>query len=89
MGSTTTTMITALAGSIGWGPNAGGPGPWFGAVIPLLWLAVVALVVWLVARRGGGGRRDGMERARGLLAERYAQGELSTDEYRERLEQLH
>lgn len=83
----TRTTITALIGNAGWGPH-GGPGSWFGPVVPLLWLAVVALVVWLIVRRGRGGRRDGMERARGLLAERYANGELSTDEYRERLEQL-
>jgi uncharacterized membrane protein len=29
-----------------------------------------------------------MERARDILAERYARGELTVDEYRERLEQL-
>ena len=34
------------------------------------------------------GERSGVERARDGLAERYARGELSTDEYRERLEQL-
>lgn len=83
----TTTTITALMGSAGWGPH-GGPGPWIGPLVPLLWLAVIALVVWLIVRRGRGGRPDGIERARGVLAERYANGELSTDEYRERLGQL-
>jgi len=29
-----------------------------------------------------------VDRARDILAERYARGELTTDEYRERLEQL-
>ena len=32
--------------------------------------------------------RSGAERAREILAERYARGELSSDEYRERLEHL-
>ena len=33
-------------------------------------------------------KRSDVERARDVLAERYAGGELTTDEYRERLEQL-
>jgi putative membrane protein len=59
-----------------------GPGPLF----LLLWLAVIGAVVWLLVRR----RREpsGTERARDILAERYARGDLSGDEYRERLEQL-
>jgi uncharacterized membrane protein len=31
---------------------------------------------------------SGVERARGILAERYARGEIDGDEYRERLAQL-
>jgi Short C-terminal domain len=33
-------------------------------------------------------KRSDVERARDVLAERYARGELTTEEYRERLEQL-
>lgn len=61
------------------------------AVAPLmwaLWLAVIATVVWLVVRRTRTGERSGFERAREILAERFARGELSADEYRERLDQL-
>jgi putative membrane protein len=51
----------------------------------VLWLAVLGTLVWLVirARRNGG---DG--RAKEILAERYARGEISLDEYRERLGHL-
>jgi putative membrane protein len=65
-------------------------GHWW-AVAPLfwaLWLAVIATVVWLVIRRTRAGNRSGLERAREILAERFARGELSADEYRERLDQL-
>jgi putative membrane protein len=56
---------------------------------PLLWLAVLGAVVWFVARRHrGGGGPSGTDRAREILAERFARGELSADEYRERLGQL-
>ena len=57
---------------------------------PLLWIAALATIVWLVARRrrGGDHLRSGSERARDILAERFARGEIASDEYRERLEQL-
>lgn len=57
---------------------------------PLLWIAVIATIVWLVSRhrRNGDHRGGGLDRAREILAERYARGEISGDEYRERLEQL-
>ncbi|HLG71639.1 MAG TPA: SHOCT domain-containing protein [Chloroflexota bacterium] len=65
-------------------------GPWLfaGPLFGLLWLAVIAVGVILLVRylrerddRGGG-------HARAILDERYARGELSTDEYRERLQHL-
>jgi putative membrane protein len=58
---------------------------------PLLWLAVIGTVVWLFSRRrrwGGGPPQSGSDRARDILAERFARGEIAGDEYRERLEQL-
>jgi putative membrane protein len=53
----------------------------------LLWLAVGACATWLLIRglHPGGWRRD---RAGEILAERYARGELTVEEYRERLEHL-
>ncbi|WP_203872106.1 SHOCT domain-containing protein [Planomonospora parontospora] len=64
----------------------------------LLWLALTALVVWLVVRstpsRAGSGLAtppadtDAAGPARRILAERYARGELDTDEYTQRLAAL-
>lgn len=51
----------------------------------LFWLAVLGTIAWVVLRRS---RDSGGDRAREILAERYARGELSTDEYKERLEGL-
>ncbi|HYY75832.1 MAG TPA: SHOCT domain-containing protein [Gaiellaceae bacterium] len=50
----------------------------------VLWLVVLGTIAWLVVRR----RRDSGGDARKILAERYARGELSTDEYEERLQGL-
>ena len=64
------------------GAHADGPGPWF----PLVWIGVMIVFwtgVFLVARRfwwrGGGGPGG---RAQAVLAERYAKGEMTEDEYR-------
>ena len=58
----------------------------------LIWFVFVALAFWWFRRRGGcwGGRQEisGVERARGILAERYARGEIDAKEYQERLGQL-
>jgi putative membrane protein len=70
----------------GWGP--GGGWAWLWGPILLLWVALIATVVWFVARGVRPRERAGVDRARDLLAERYARGELTTEEYRERLEQL-
>ena len=53
----------------------------------------VVLIVWLVRATTGIGAtssppKDPADRAREILAERYARGELTTEEYRERVEQL-
>ena len=70
----------------GWG------GPWgffpFLPLIPLFWLVALGLVGWVILRGVRPRERAGLERAREIRAARYARGELSSDEYRERLEQL-
>ncbi|GAB3279016.1 SHOCT domain-containing protein [Parasphingorhabdus pacifica] len=86
-------MVTALTTNAlaeygGWGPHAGGPPFLFGALMLLLLVALVGLVTWLAVRGGRGRAQTGTDRARDLLADRYARGEISTDEYHERLNHL-
>ncbi len=66
---------------------------WLWPVVPLLWFFVFFMVVRFFFWRGprgawagcGGRGRPG---ARAILAERYARGEISHDEYRDRLGHL-
>jgi putative membrane protein len=44
--------------------------------------------VWFLSRRWREPRGGGPDRAKEILAERFARGELSADEYRERLAEL-
>ena len=74
---------------MGWG------GGWWMVVFgTVMMVGFVFLVVWLVRTTtgaGGGARGQGedpLASARRILAERYARGELSTEEYRERVDQL-
>jgi putative membrane protein len=67
--------INALAGS-GWGG-----GPWF-LIFPLLWVVLFAGVFFLFFRRRD---RWQIHSAEEVLAERYAKGEISAEEYRQRL----
>ena len=71
----------------GWGPG-GGWGWLWGPIVLLGWVVVIAAVGWFVVHGTRPGERSGVDRARDILAERYARGELTTEEYRERLEQL-
>jgi putative membrane protein len=52
-----------------------------------LWLAVLGTILYFVFR---GKRRwaSGDNRAKAILAERFARGEISTDEFRERMDAL-
>ena len=66
---------------------------WLLLVVGLLLLAVVAVraLGGGVTRGGGEARAAGVQmrsRARQVLDERYARGELTTEEYRERLQVL-
>lgn len=73
----------------GWGDG------WWWILRPffvLLWIVVIAFVVRFIVFRGFGGPRwrgpSGTERARDILAERFARGEISGEEYRSRLDEL-
>ena len=82
-GMSTFTALTSVVGSDG-----EHHGFWF--PFAFLWLVLLGLVVWFVVR-GAGWRHhhpSDMDRARGILAERFARGEITGEEYRERLEQL-
>jgi putative membrane protein len=65
---------------------------WFWPLVPLFWLLVFFLFVRLFFWRGRRGpwahyHQAGPD-ARAILAERYARGEITHDEYRERLGNL-
>jgi putative membrane protein len=67
-----------------------GPGEWWWLwrlLMLLVWIVVIFFVVRFVVR---GRHRDlsPMDRARGVLAERYARGEIDAEEYRQRSETL-
>ena len=65
------------------------PHHWWFLLFPLFWLLVFFCVFRFVLLRRGGcwlrGERSGRERARGILDERYARGEIDDEEYRTRL----
>jgi putative membrane protein len=50
----------------------------------LLWLVLFGAAIWFVVRKA----RPRGPSATHILAERYARGELDTEEYRERLNEL-
>ena len=51
-----------------------------------LWIAVIGTVLFLFFRSRR--RWHGDDRAKAILAERFARGEISTEEFRERLDAL-
>ncbi|WP_431676623.1 SHOCT domain-containing protein [Kitasatospora sp. KL5] len=67
--------------------------------MPLLWIALIGLIVWAAVRlahRPGGGQSEGdrpgpgprHETPREILDRRYASGEIDSDTYREAREHL-
>jgi putative membrane protein len=79
---TTLTDITPFLANSNWDHDGFWWGPFW-----LLWLVVIGTVIWLLARRTRQAP-TGIDRAKDILAERYAKGEISRDEYRERLTEL-
>ena len=76
-----TTFATTLAHNDHWD----GPGPWW-PVFPLLWFLVIATVITLFVRSGRQRSRfGGMRAGEARLAERFADGEITEQEYRDRL----
>jgi len=58
-----------------------GGGPWF-LIFPLFWIVVLFTAFWLFRRRGPWHRTSSAD---DVLAERYARGEITAEEYRQRL----
>jgi putative membrane protein len=74
-----TTATELLAHSSDWGPGLWWP------IFPLFWVLLWGVLIFTVFRfRRGGGWHHGHS-AESVLAERYARGEISVEEYRERL----
>jgi putative membrane protein len=79
-------MLTKAIVDAGWGPpygpwHDGGPGWWI--VFPILfWVAVLSAVGYLLVRRSPS--RMARASAEQVLAERYARGEITEDELRQR-----
>jgi putative membrane protein len=81
---------------IGNGSGMGGFLPWFFGALILLGIVIIGVVI--VRANGGGLSRQGSARAdhrtkkngsaRAILDERYARGELTTEEYLKRLNGL-
>jgi len=86
--------LLADADGDGWDHMGGWGGGWMWLWGVAMMVLFVVLIVWLIrasigqpaapAARG----RDPMDNARQILAERYARGELSSEEYRERVGEL-
>lgn len=80
-------LSVLLAHGDGWGRGDG----WWWVIGPLmmtLWIGLIAGAVWFFTRTFRQRPRTAAERAADVLAERYARGEITTEEYRERLDQL-
>ncbi|HZE37590.1 MAG TPA: SHOCT domain-containing protein [Stackebrandtia sp.] len=82
MNTITTAMSTGLAH---WGHYGWGGGPWF-LLFPLFWIAVIVVIAAVFRRKRGGWHYN--HGAEGVLRERFAKGEISEEEYRQRLEVL-
>ncbi len=78
---------------MGWNDHMGGDwggGWWILMVVGMVvfWGLVVLGVVWMVRSRGQGEHGHGGHGAHELLDQRFARGEISPEEYRERRELL-
>ena len=79
-------MASIVFAHPGWWGHAWGPGGgWMWA--PFI-LALCVAAIWFTLRGREPHSHPGIDRARAILAERYARGEISRDEYRKRLDDL-
>lgn len=86
--------LLAAANNDRWDHMDGWGGGWMWLWGIAMMALFVVLTVWLVRAATAGQASSGpppsqpLDRAREILAERYARGELTIDEYRERTEHL-
>lgn len=85
--------VLATVDDHGWGHMDGWGVGWMWLWGIAMMVLLAALFAWMVRTVAGaqGSSRDGRQpgdSAREILAERYARGELTTEEYRERLDNL-
>ena len=66
-----------------WGNSGWGAGDWvaMSALIVLFWGGLIALAVWVVRSLRSGGGQAPVDRAGTLLAERFARGEIDSEEF--------
>lgn len=88
-------MLINSAIVVAHGPGWNQSGPWGGEwwwlwrlTTLLIFVLVIALTVSWVRRATSRSQPSGFDRAREILAERYARGEIDTEEYHDRLGQL-
>lgn len=91
-------MIVLFAEVIGDSGDLDGHMDWGGGWWMFIWgtlmmVAIIVFAVWVLRTattpgRGDGASSDPLDSARRILAERFARGELSSDEYQERVDQL-
>jgi putative membrane protein len=74
-------MLNMAVGTVGhWGWGAG---PWW-PIFPIFWVLFWGALIFVVFRLRGRGWGYRAHSAEEVLAERYARGEITVDEYRER-----
>ena len=86
---TGTSFSQVIADTDGWGHMDGWGGGWmwlWGTLMMFSWVAIILAAVWLANRTRTDTSRPST--ARTILDERYARGDLTTEEYRERLDHL-
>jgi putative membrane protein len=85
-----TTNVYNYLADVDWGHMDGDWGVLMMLGMALFWIAVIVLVVWLVRRGTEGFGRPSAEHVTPMeiLDRRFAEGEITREEYRERREEL-
>lgn len=87
-------VIAVFADNDGWGHMGSWGGGWMWAPAVVMMALFAVFIVWVVRAIASSTdtsrtvARGPTGRAHDILAERYAKGEITTDEYRERTEEL-